>query len=132
MVHKATTDGTNCIIGGYLFGAGVLLRCPVCALPSVRLRCTPTSATRFVKAQATMLHFPQAENSTCVLASPFPAKPALRGPQVFLPPAALPSLPGLVCICAISADRGFATVQPVATKLPPAAWIGLFESRSRQ
>ena len=25
---------------------GVLLRCPVCALPSVRLRCTPTAATR--------------------------------------------------------------------------------------
>ena len=26
---------------------GVLLRCPVCALPSVRLRCTPTAVTRF-------------------------------------------------------------------------------------
>ena len=54
-----------------------------------------SAATHFVKAQATMLHFPQAENSTCVLASPFPAKQALRGPQVFLPPAALPSLPRL-------------------------------------
>ena len=46
---------------GWERGAGVLLRCPVCALPTVRLRCTPTAATRFVKAQATMLHFPQAE-----------------------------------------------------------------------
>ena len=27
-------------------GVGVLLRCPVCALPMARLRCTPTVATR--------------------------------------------------------------------------------------
>ena len=32
--------------GSFFFGAGVLLRCPVCALPSKRLRCTPTAATR--------------------------------------------------------------------------------------
>ena len=31
---------------GRCHGAGVLLRCPVCALPTVRLRCTPTAATR--------------------------------------------------------------------------------------
>ena len=75
-------------LGSHFFGAGVLLRCPVCALPTVRLRCTPTAATRFVKAQATMLHFPQAENSSCALAFPLPTKQALRGPQVALPPAA--------------------------------------------
>ena len=28
----------------------------------------------FVEAQGTMFHFPQAENSTCVLASPLPTK----------------------------------------------------------
>ena len=27
-------------------GADVLLRCPVCALPTAGLRCTPTAATR--------------------------------------------------------------------------------------
>ena len=83
----------NCIIASSNYGAGVLLRCPVCALPSERLRCTPTAATRFVKAQVTTLHFPQAENSDCILAFPLPTKQALWGPFVFLPLAALPSLP---------------------------------------
>ena len=31
---------------GRYYGAGVLLRYPVCALPTARLRCTPTAATR--------------------------------------------------------------------------------------
>ena len=35
-----------------------------------------------VKAQDTMFHFPQAENSACILAFPLPTKQALRGPQV--------------------------------------------------
>ena len=46
----------------------------MCALATARLRCTPTAATRFVKAQATTLHFPQAENATCSLAFPLPTK----------------------------------------------------------
>ena len=41
-----------------------------------------SAATRFVKAQATMLHFPLVENFTCALAFPLPTKQALRGPQV--------------------------------------------------
>ena len=32
--------------GCCFIGAGVLLRCPVCALPTAGLRCTPTAATR--------------------------------------------------------------------------------------
>ena len=88
------------------------LGCPISSLPTMRLRqlSTPAhtyaplylslaarsnvaAATRFVKAQATMLHFPQAENSDCTLAFPLPTKQALRGPRFSLPPAALPSLP---------------------------------------
>ena len=58
----------------------LLLRCPIKSsglrFPSI----LSTAATRFVKAQATPLHFPQAENSTCALAFPLPTKQALRGP----------------------------------------------------
>ena len=74
--------------------APALLRCPVVALPTERLRCPPTAATRFVEAQDTMLHFPQAENSVCILTSPLPTTLALRGPRfIFCRKAALLSLP---------------------------------------
>ena len=77
-----------------------MCRCPVGVpdeCPCRRCGCVPRRppATRFVKAQATMLHFPQAENSNCALAFPPPTKQALRGPQVVLPSAAVDSLPRL-------------------------------------
>ena len=73
--------------------SALLLRCPAVSLPAERLRHLPTAATHFVKAQVTMLHFPQAENSDCTLAFPLPTKQALWGPRFSLPPAALPSFP---------------------------------------
>ena len=45
--HKNRRKTQNSFVP-YLTSAcpALLLRCPVCALPSVRLRCTPTAATR--------------------------------------------------------------------------------------
>ena len=65
---------------------------PSCCGARQKLRLTkqacflPTAATRFVKAQATRLHFPQAENSDCTLAFPLPTKQALQGPLFLIRP----------------------------------------------
>ena len=60
--------------------AAFLLRCPASACVDGVPWHLPTAATRFVKAQATRLHFPLAENSDCTLAFPLPTKQALWGP----------------------------------------------------
>ena len=69
------------------------MRCPAYSLPTGRLRHLPTAANHFVKAQATMFHFPQAENSSCSLAFPLPAKQALRGPIIASAPGGAPIAP---------------------------------------
>ena len=55
-----------------------------------------SAATRFVKAQVTLLCFLQAENTACALAFPLPPKQALRGPRFSPPLAAVGSLPNSI------------------------------------
>ena len=53
----------------FFYGAGVLLRCPVCALPTERLRCTPTAATRSGRSSRHRRRFPRSPDSHLRFAS---------------------------------------------------------------
>ena len=83
------------------------MRCPAYSLPTGRLRHLPTAANRFVKAQATMFHFPQAENSSCSLAFPLPAKQALRGPIIASAPGGAPIAPRCQSVTDTSRHRQY-------------------------